>query len=1101
MCYYNLNGIKYKIKGDKMLKRNPIIFLIILLQIFIVFPEILNAQGFNIYNIDASKFPSVNGIVFARDQAGNDYANLVPDDFDLWENGKNLDATLKVDCFKADFFPPVAIAMVFDVSSSMGWDVGSGEKRIDWIRTGAYAFLDSIRIDPPSTMCFLKFGGDVYGNSGFFTTKTPLYTWVQQQLTVAGGTTDFFVPFVREKDPKGAIPSLMTQSKDLRRVIIFLSDGEPERTFTQTQVDSIVRWANREKISVYSIFLLAGLNMDIEYICRSTGGKSYSVFTKDNLIKAYRQIVGDIQSRNICQLSWIAPYGCNEASRQRNIKLVFKRIPDSVNASYVAPPESITNLEVTPLQLLFGRKGFGTTQRQISLDSKYSDFTITGYKFLPDNGDYTVNFGLKTIPFTLKKGEKLDITIDYVKSPPDVSTETIFSLEGDPCKPPDVSLVAPCGGDYPAELNFGTIPIMTTSDKNDKCMFKNTTAVPISGQIKVEGVNENEFEIIKGGGNFNLAPGACLEVTVRFKPVTAGTKTAILSYYIPNVCGPHSTKLTGNAVQNDFPLPVLDWKNRRINTINDSTYVIENNGTIPIKITSIKLQDGSNNIFKATFPSVPLTINPGTNISIPVSFTPDKEGPLTNYIDVQIEGSTNTFSGTLTGIGSVPKLVAPDVVFNATKVQATSNKNLTITNISSTMDLFITDIVMPNNPDFKFDVGAVTKNITVSKNNGTFNVPMIFNPQTSGNKSIKLLIKHDGGPGPVANYIDTINVSGLALGLNVSPVPLDFGSVLTCETKELPLTIDNDAPTEMTINDMTITGDDKNYFSIKQPAVSTISANTKGNIIVIFSPDTKKNYNAVLSLKTSSGDQDIPLKGIGNVIPLISKFISVSNNDTVPGKPIDFKIKIDIPDYNKAVSKLSVYLNYNLRTFSLNKSNQVKSDIPNWSWTSVEVKPGELRFDGIGTSKPSPLTANLEFTLDSYLSDVISTNLIAYTITHDGGDRCLITERDTLVQEFRTCFTGGRSIQLSKASSILSINPNPVNTDNMNLSVFIGNRENNIFEILDVLGKVVKVFEFNPDLMGYQEISLNLREINSGTYHIRLKTPYNIESRSFVIIK
>ncbi|MCX7736750.1 MAG: choice-of-anchor D domain-containing protein [Candidatus Kapabacteria bacterium] len=1084
-----------------MKKKNPRFFLLLLLTLFLILPEFAKSQGFNIYNIDASKFPSVNGIIFARDQALKDYENLVPDDFDLFENGKNLDATLKIDCFKADFFPPVAIAMVFDVSSSMGWDVGNGEKRIDWIRTGAYAFLDSIRIDPPSSMCFLKFGGDVYGNSGFYTTKTPLYTWVQQQLTVAGGTTDFFVPFVREKDPKGAIPSLMTQSKDLRRVIIFLSDGEPERTFTQQQVDSIIRWANREKISVYSIFLLAGLNMDIEFICRSTGGKSYSVFTKDNLIRAYRQIVGDIQSRNICQLSWIAPYGCDESSRQRNVKLVFKRIPDSVNVSYIAPPESITNLDISPMQLLFGRKGVGTTQRQITLDSKHSDFTITGYKFIPDNGDYTVNFNGKTIPFTLKKGEKHDITIDYIKAPPDVSTETIFSLEGDPCKPPDVSLVAPCGGDYPAELNFGTIPIMTTSDKNDKCMFKNTTAVPISGQVKVEGVNENEFEIIKGGGNFNLAPGACLEVTVRFKPVSAGNKTAFLSYYVPNVCGTHSTKLTGNAVQNDFPLPVLDWRNRRINTVNDSTYVIENNGTIPVKITSIKLQDGSNNIFRATFPSVPLTINPGANISIPVSFQPDKEGPLTNYIDVQIEGSTNTFSGTLTGIGSVPKLSAPDVVFNATKVQASSNKNLTITNISTTMDLFITDIIMPNNPDFKFDVGAVTKNITVSKNNGTFDVPMVFNPQSSGNKTIKLIIKHDGGPGPVANYIDTVDISGLALGLSVSPVPLNFGTVLTCETRELPLTIDNDAPTEMTINDITISGVDRTNFSIKQPSISTVPANSKGNIIIIFSPDINRTYNAILSLKTSSGDQDIPMTGIGKVLPLISKFINVSQNDTVPGNPIDFKIKIDIPDYNKAVSKISVFLNYNLRTFSLNKSKQIKSDIPNWNWAAVEVKPGELRFDGTGTAKTSPFSANLEFTLDSYLTDVISTNVIAYTITHDGGDICLIPERDTLVQEFRTCFTSGRSIQLSNSSSILGVNPNPVSGDNLNLSVYFGSRESNNFEILDVLGKVVKVYDYHPNSLGFQEISLDLKEINSGTYHIRLKTPYSIDSKSFVLIK
>lgn len=1075
--------------------------LFIVAFLILIFPEYLKAQGFNIYNIDASKFPSVNGIIFSRDMAGKDYENLTPDDFDLFENGKNLDATLKVDCFKSEFFPPVAIAMVFDVSSSMGWDVGTGEKRIDWIKTGAYAFLDSIRIDPPSSMCFLKFGGDVYGNSGFYTTKPPLYTWVQQQLTVAGGTTDFFNPFVRERDPKGAIPSLMTQSKDLRRVIIFISDGEPERLFTQAHVDSIIRWANREKIQVYSIFLLAGLNVDIEYICRSTGGKSFSVYTKDNLIRAYRQIVGDIQSRNICQLKWVAPYGCNESSRQRNIKLIFKRIPDSVNASYKAPPESITNIDISPLQLLFGRKGVGITQRQITLESKHSDFSITGYRFLPDNGDYIINFNGKTIPFTLKKGEKHDITIDYVKSPPDVSAETILSFEGDPCKPPEISLVAPCGGDYPAELNFGTIPIMTTSDKNDKCMFKNTTAVSISGEVMVEGVNSSEFEIIRGGGTFNLAPGACLEITVRFKPISPGTKNAFVSFYIPNFCGSHSTKLTGNAVQNEFPLPVLDWRNRRIRTVNDSTYVIVNNGTIPVKITSIKLQDASNTVFRATFPSVPVTINPGDNISIPVTFEPDKEGSLTNYIDVQIEGSSNTFSGTLTGIGSVPKIDAPDVVFQPTKVKGTSNKNLTITNTSTTMDLFINDIIMQNNPDFKFDVGAVTKNISIPKNNGTFEVPLVFNPQTSGNKLSKMIIKHDGGPGPVANYIDTVDISGLALGLSVSPVPLNFGAVLTCESNELPLTIDNDAPTEMTISEINISGNNKANFTIKQPAISSVPANSKADIIIIFSPETDKNYDAVLSLKTSSGDQDIPIIGTGKVLPLKSKFINISKNDTVPGKPIDFKVQIDVPVYNQSVKSISLFIEYNIRTFSLNKSKPIKSDLANWNWTATDVKPGLIKLDGTGTQKNSPLSAAVEFTLDSYLSDIVSTKVVAYTVTNNGNDRCLIPVKDTLVREFRTCFTNGRSIQLSNNSTIVGMNPNPVVSDYLNLSIYVGDETDNKIEILNSLGKVIKEFKDKDFVRGFQNLSLDLKELSSGMYLIRLKSHSNTDIKSFIILK
>ncbi|MFN3782252.1 MAG: hypothetical protein ACK4SO_08760, partial [Candidatus Kapaibacteriota bacterium] len=336
---------------------------------------------------------------------------------------------------------------------------------------------------------------DVYKTSPFYDTKQPLYDWLNINLTYAAGSTDFYPPFVKAWPPLGALPLLENTPKDLRRVVIFLSDGEPERAFQDWKRDTIINYAKRIKAQVYSLFIKSPINFAIDVICQATGGKSFVINTKQQMINAFRQIVGDIQSRNVCYLTWVSPFGCDEQSKTRNIKAIFKRIPDSVLTSYSAPEKSLARLDFSDTILLFGAPGIGTTKRQLTMTAVNADFTINSYDINPTS-KFTIDWKGRIPPFNLLEGQSHTIEIDYVESPVGASSETSFQINAVPCPPPIIKLVAPCGGEVVSKIDFGKVQIQTVKNQNEICIFKNTTAVPVTFNLSIEGINSSEFLVL-----------------------------------------------------------------------------------------------------------------------------------------------------------------------------------------------------------------------------------------------------------------------------------------------------------------------------------------------------------------------------------------------------------------------------------------------------------------------------------------------------------------------------------------------------------------------------------------------------------------------------
>ncbi|MGQ9818525.1 MAG: choice-of-anchor D domain-containing protein [Candidatus Kapaibacteriales bacterium] len=1081
------------------MKRNLIIVVFIQIISFIS----LYPQSFNLYSIDTSNFPQMRAMFYARTPMGVDYPNITVTDFDLYENGQLMNSTLGIDCKKVNFFPQLAVVLVLDISTSMNADAGDGKRRIDWVKRGAFAFLDSIKLDPPSVMAFILFAGDVYKTSPLYDSKQPLYDWLNINLTIAAGSTDFYPPFVRNFPPLGALPLLETAPKDLRRVVIFLTDGEPERPFLRWKVDTVTAYAKRIKAQVYSIFITSPMNPDIDYICQQTAGKSFSVFTEQELINAFKKIVGDVQSRYVCYLTWISPFGCDEASKFRSIKAIFKRIPDSVQTSYFAPENSIAKLEVSDDILLFGAPGVGTTTRSLTFSAKNSDFNITGYDFVPNSFKFTVDWKGKTPPFVLPKDEKHTIEIAYIESPPSSSSQTNFNIISSPCTPPPVVLVAPCGGEYTKRIDFGNVPIQSTKPLVDNCVFRNTTAVEISGVITIDGPDKDDFRITTGSGGFTLKPDECLSIVVEFLPKTVGNKSAFLKFNIPNYCGDFQTELFGKGIPSSLPIPTLNFNVRRVLTLNDTSWVVYNHNPASITITSASVSIPNDPNYQITLPTnFPIKLNPGDSFSVDVRFIPQDEGLHENAILFVLEESSEPAEARITGIGGLPKILASDVNCGSTSISVPVLANLLITNPSQTMDLFVEDVIMQSNPDFRFSTGATTSNFIVPKNGGTYSIPIEFIPTKTGLLTVPILIITDAasGPNPKPRVNDTVLARGIGLGLIVSPNPFVFDNISACAIKELTFTIDNSYfDTENNITNVEIKGIDKDYFVITD-YTRTLAPHSKGFIKVHFNPEVgKTNYRADLSIKSDLGDLIVPIQGsvfTENLFPqfkLKSKSISVSNT-------LDLVFSIDIKNHH-SIPITKVEFNVKLNKKSL-VAKYFTSDLPNWNWEIQTTTDGYLVE---GTAPPfsflsTPINANFIMKFDTYLSDEYKVS-ISITPTFFEAVDCLIptTENEEII--LATCFTPGRPIIISqKPFQLNEISTNPV-SDNFDISFSLAFDGRVDLKIYNVLGDLVETIVEGYLSRGNYSFYIPINKFSKGTYFVKLTTDGLTQIRSFILMK
>ncbi|MBL7998673.1 MAG: VWA domain-containing protein, partial [Candidatus Kapabacteria bacterium] len=417
-------------------------------------------RNFYLYNVDTSRYPTMTASIYAQDSLGQSTLRLNINEITLTENGQPRSGLTMV-CDSLPTPIPVAACLTLDQSWSMADRSPSGDTYWQWVKDGAKAFINRLQFVPPTQVAITSFGGTSYVRSQFQQTRPPLLSTIDQIPNE--GSTDYDEAFLNlsvQGGTNGNIYVLKNAPPSLRRICIFLTDGQPDNApLKQRIIDSCLR----HNITVYAINVFnprsTTIHPDLVEICSTTGGKSYLVRSKAELIRVFEDIAVGSQVNVACRISWQSFSGCGEASRNRTLTCTVRRgtRSNTWTGRYIAPEISVASPDAQPSTLLFNDPGQGgTVQQTFSIRaSQRIPLTITGYTFQPNNGRFRIVSSSKPLPATLQPNESMDVTVEFTQDVLGKIYRATLKTVSTPCidsvalvvNIPTIKLESPVGGE------------------------------------------------------------------------------------------------------------------------------------------------------------------------------------------------------------------------------------------------------------------------------------------------------------------------------------------------------------------------------------------------------------------------------------------------------------------------------------------------------------------------------------------------------------------------------------------------------------------------------------------------------------------------------
>lgn len=378
------------------------------------------------------------GTFIITDDNGVPLTGLGAGDIELTEDGLPIAAGVSVSCPAPVEPTPMSVSFVIDRSGSMLAPLPTGATPLDVTLSGMNAFFTILDFPPPTAVSITGFNEQAYLVSDFRSSAAPLLAALGQLMPDGGTLFDpaFLDPMI------GGIDLLSTRPPTVRRVLVFITDGEPNE---QPSVQAIIDDALANNVEIHVITVGSRMTRDLQMIAQATGGRAYGNITDPGRLSA---ILGTLAlpSRGLgpCRIQWRSEISCASESDVRTVSLSVPSEAVTASASYSVPAGRRVALRTSDNVLWFGTTSFpDVSTRQIVIEPENSPITITGESI--DDADHfrVTSWGGTAPPFTLGLGEKRTITIEFAPTDTGGYGATL-TFDGTPC--PSASVIL-SGGD------------------------------------------------------------------------------------------------------------------------------------------------------------------------------------------------------------------------------------------------------------------------------------------------------------------------------------------------------------------------------------------------------------------------------------------------------------------------------------------------------------------------------------------------------------------------------------------------------------------------------------------------------------------------------
>src|SRR5581483_8139592 len=281
---------------------------------------------------------------------------------------------------------------------------------------------------------------------------------------------------------------------------------------------------------------------------------------------------------------------------------------------------------------------------------------------------------------------------------------------------------------------------------------------------------------------------------------------------------------------------------------------LTNTGTSSITVYRIYANDSN---FKAEYPALPVTLQPGSSLALNVTFTPTSSGSDSGlvafrgaYASLAVYGSGTTSSGTT---GRLLPTNPPNVAFGSVQSGGSMTKSVTVTNNRSHSVTLSSESITGAG----FAVQGLSLPLSLDAGQSyTFNVS--FSPQSAASVSGSLQVLN-----PRSNTIISLPLSGTGTAtgqLALSPSSASFGNVTvgSSASKAGSLTATG---ASVTVTSASSSSSEFKLSGITLPV--TIPAGQSASYSVTFTPQSSGTSSGAVSFTSNANSTTESLTGTG----------------------------------------------------------------------------------------------------------------------------------------------------------------------------------------------------------------------------------------------
>ena len=410
------------------------------------------AQTINVYGVNTSAFPKITADYVAFDGTGVPITDLTAADFSIVETPQggtpvNLTASLTHSCVAQNTDPEASIVIILDRSQSMS-EIVDGKQRWETAKDAVRAFVNRIKFIGETRVSLVSFAGNYVVINEWVSSAQPI---LDSLVNLKWQTvTNYELPF---DAPSNIFELFKKRPANIPKYCFFLTDGHPNPAIGNEIkfVNDNTQKLQAQGIRFFSVTIKETFtHWTLESLARATGGKAV-VTDEKGIIDLFSYLALETQVTKVCQISWIAPYTCNEQGQNRTAVITMKRGANpTATAQYLAPPKSVAKVDVSDPVLFCGDPPqSNASYANVTITAQNATFAATAFNIVPAtyfkvvDWNYPLNQPNFT-PFNLAPNAKRVIRVQFTQGPTQAFRQAQLSFAGSPC-PPNITLVGGTG--------------------------------------------------------------------------------------------------------------------------------------------------------------------------------------------------------------------------------------------------------------------------------------------------------------------------------------------------------------------------------------------------------------------------------------------------------------------------------------------------------------------------------------------------------------------------------------------------------------------------------------------------------------------------------